>query len=541
MKTLAFIFLFCFGALSAFTQNQQMYIKTSVSATGPFTDPTDIANLILWLDAKDVDGNFDGSTGDPSDATGVQNWIDKSTSGADFTQSTVADRPVMDIDGFNGFPTLDFDGTNHWMQNNTLSNSSSEYTVFIVKQGDDADGADNQTLLDFQTGRMIWQHATGASSNDGDVGLYNPTNGWQYIDGVDNNGVGVTTDAVIMRIELFAGTGTSGLYYNSIQEGSSVNYTNTAIGGNIGLGGRYDGTSSQEFDGRISEVLIYARELTASEIADVENYLNQKWAVPLSIADLELWLDGSDVDGDFLREGTSEAGLTGSVVDAWKDKSGNGRHFSSNTNGATLTNISGDIYALTSDGNDDYLADGVASDWTWWHSGDVTVVIRFELDNINTEESDVFFTTLESSTGNTGQYFGYSDATSTFEEDLVVINGNSTPTRTIYTILDASSLTANTYTDIVFYTDVDGAWSTPAYKVPFVELDGTDVTPNTRPSSVSSVTTPDSGAPSYKMYLMGRPGAGDYFEGSIAEIMIYSRQLTAAEIDALQAYLTNKY
>ena len=39
---------------------------------------------------------------------------------------------------------------------------------------------------------------------------------------------------------------------------------------------------------------------------------------------LKLWLDADDIDGDGVVEGLNEDGLTGSDVNVWKDKSGNG-------------------------------------------------------------------------------------------------------------------------------------------------------------------------------------------------------------------------
>lgn len=47
---------------------------------------------------------------------------------------------------------------------------------------------------------------------------------------------------------------------------------------------------------------------------------------PTNLAGCVLWLDGSDPDGDGLREGAGETNLTGAAV-IWADKSGNGRNF----------------------------------------------------------------------------------------------------------------------------------------------------------------------------------------------------------------------
>lgn len=43
-------------------------------------------------------------------------------------------------------------------------------------------------------------------------------------------------------------------------------------------------------------------------------------------SNLKLWLDGNDLDGDGTAEGLSEAGLTGTAVGTWADKSGSGNN-----------------------------------------------------------------------------------------------------------------------------------------------------------------------------------------------------------------------
>jgi hypothetical protein len=47
---------------------------------------------------------------------------------------------------------------------------------------------------------------------------------------------------------------------------------------------------------------------------------------PLALPGLALWLDAADLDGDGVQEGLSETGLSGSSVNTWTDKSGQGRN-----------------------------------------------------------------------------------------------------------------------------------------------------------------------------------------------------------------------
>jgi len=70
--------------------------------------PTDIPNLILWLDGADPNG-----TGvQPANGTAIATWTDKSGQGNNVTQSTGANQPLFQTNQQNGKPGLTFDGSN---------------------------------------------------------------------------------------------------------------------------------------------------------------------------------------------------------------------------------------------------------------------------------------------------------------------------------------------------------------------------------------------------------------------------------------------
>jgi len=258
---------------------------------------------------------------------------------------------------------------------------------------------------------------------------------------------------------------------------------------------------------------------------------------PTDIANCELWLDGSDVDGDGTQEGTSESTLTGTQVDDWLDKSGNNRDFSRSLGSPQLQSISGTLYSIAGDGNDNFISDDAASTWAFLHSDDVTVIVRAEVDNVNSGISQVFISTLSSST-DVGMTFGWSDigTSLSLDRDLYWIGGNGTTQRNIYNSINTESVwtTSNTFYDVVVWTDVS------AVKADRMEgeIDGSNA-PYQADMAGDGIAS--SSNPVSTLYLFSYPsGTGDLL-GSIAEIIIYSRILTAQEIDDLQDYLNNKY
>jgi hypothetical protein len=98
----------------------------------------------------------------------------------------------------------------------------------------------------------------------------------------------------------------------------------------------------------ISEVIVFNRKLTDSEIVLVERYLNKKWKIlpdrqintPVEIPDCALWLDAND-------RGSISTNATGSVIQ-WNDKSGNARHVgqASNAIRPTLSASNGSLNNL---------------------------------------------------------------------------------------------------------------------------------------------------------------------------------------------------
>ena len=68
------------------------------------------------------------------------------------------------------------------------------------------------------------------------------------------------------------------IIYNNVSRYTGT-YTQKAIGATTAIGAAYTGITASRFQGEIAEFIIYNRALSASEIDDVETYLNDKYLI----------------------------------------------------------------------------------------------------------------------------------------------------------------------------------------------------------------------------------------------------------------------
>lgn len=110
----------------------------------PAFSPTDIAGLIVWLDAGAGVFSDAGTTPAVNDDT-IQQWNDQSGNGNNASQGTSANRPTYKTGVLNSRPVLRFDGSNDSIRTGTFSSTLSQpNTVFIVASTNTA----NMTFID---------------------------------------------------------------------------------------------------------------------------------------------------------------------------------------------------------------------------------------------------------------------------------------------------------------------------------------------------------------------------------------------------------
>ena len=95
-----------------------------------------IADLALWLDASDVDG--DGTTDSVSNGAAVGSWTDKSLGNQTITQTTAELKPTRQTNSFGTKPAVRFDGNGDVLNVSTIRGDSGGYSVYAAVRRADA-------------------------------------------------------------------------------------------------------------------------------------------------------------------------------------------------------------------------------------------------------------------------------------------------------------------------------------------------------------------------------------------------------------------
>lgn len=211
--------------------------------------PSDIAGLLAWYDANAITGLVNN---DP-----VTTWADRRGAGPDATQGTAAKKPLFKTAILNGLPVVRFDGVDDLLVATVTLNQPK--TVIVVTRLL-AGGGTNQYVLD---GQATNAQVVGTAGTGGQMVLY--------------AGDTLSVACTETNWNIFMGE------FNGVSSAISVNGVRTTGGaGATNATGLTLGNSGGEtipLNGDIAEVLVYNTQLNAAQRAQVETYLNDKWAV----------------------------------------------------------------------------------------------------------------------------------------------------------------------------------------------------------------------------------------------------------------------
>lgn len=455
----------------------------SAGVGAPFL-PTALSNLQLWLDAADTSAS---NIAESSNL--VSQWNDKSGNGNNVTQGTGSAQPTTNVSTSNGKNVLNFDGGDSFdIPSGLFTVADGSNTVFVVSRRTSEDASQD----------LIFNFMTGATNKF--LMLYSATGG--QIDyrsnntplGSASNTGNTNTDFNIVRGRR-SGT-TQAIAVNGGAESTNTNGENIS-GIDDAFLGSLDGTT-QFLTGSIAEVLMYDRSLSTAEITAVENYLTNKWLgfqAPTDLDGLQLWLDAAD---------TATIADSSGSVSQWDDKSGLGNNAAQGTGAnqptTALDTINGKN-VIDFDGTTDFF--DLTSDVTL--TADYSVFI---VSNTDDTASDRFFlgddgTSIKIGISNTGALFvrvlnaGSSDTTETFS------SGNS--------ILYITRNAAN---------KVDQGFNGEALNRLYSDV------------AQSGTTT---------IGRIGVDNASLFWDGNIAEVIIYNRALTSAERSDVEKQLALKW
>lgn len=230
---------------------------------GSITDPTNsIPNCVLWLDA------YDSSTLTLS-GTNVTEWADKSGTGNNATNTANYPSTSVDtaypINAYGGQNAVSFYG-NNWLNISldSITNDASGYTIFVVD------------VVRSITGNNYF---LGSSFNGVDSTLHfgyrtpNTFTAAQYAD--DLNWVApanFSTATPRMWMARVDSSASRQIYLNGVMEANNgVSLVGAITGSTVGRG------NGGNYNGDLSEVIIYNRGLSDGERTTVEQYLTHKW------------------------------------------------------------------------------------------------------------------------------------------------------------------------------------------------------------------------------------------------------------------------
>jgi len=226
--------------------------------------PSDFADLSVWLRA-DSGVTFDIPT------KKVSAWADKSGQSNSVAQDITANQPLRyGYGGINDKEYIEFDGTNDSFVSNVNSPIGEDFTIFEVSK---IDGATNCIFGYERAGASIY---LGLNLNQLYVSVSDGLESITTKTSVDNrftNHIGILKKHN-KRIVLNYYDSTNSILTDNTNSGFDHNQTFNQTTFTVGS---YSG--GQLLDGNVSEVIVYNRALSDSEIDDVRGYLNLKYKI----------------------------------------------------------------------------------------------------------------------------------------------------------------------------------------------------------------------------------------------------------------------
>ncbi|MDP8930472.1 MAG: LamG domain-containing protein, partial [Actinomycetota bacterium] len=209
--------------------------------------------------------HYEADTLTEAEGVALATWPDTSGAARDLTQATAANQPVVRTNSLNGLRTIEFTPT-QFLTSATFADNAQPNTVFIVAKPDVLPSVLATTLVAFDGVASTRRWAVYAEQ---------ATNEWRAYAGAALNSTDVITAGQWYRIAVvFEGT-TSDIVVDDAPavRGSAGTHPVTAIR----VGAHYDGTLG--WDGNIAEVLVYDARVSDADIASIQQYLQDKWAL----------------------------------------------------------------------------------------------------------------------------------------------------------------------------------------------------------------------------------------------------------------------
>jgi len=274
----------------------------ALTSSSPVNIMTDV---VLWLDATDpstiATGTIASNTyGNPDNGFSVAKWKDRNPQLVNSSKQELAavaidttnSMPTYIQNGINGLPTLSFNGTNNYLKssNSAIASGKTSYTMVAVWQ---TNSLSDGTIFAQVNPSAAFNPSAPCNKIDGSTaGMYTKSDGtiasWGCGVGADSTSpsTGLKYSAKSPNIAIAqvnkSLTNKMSLYLNSTTPLSGL--TQATVVSDLISAPIFVGTesgTSNFFNGYISELIVFDRSLTVSEIADVMGYLSKKYSIKL--------------------------------------------------------------------------------------------------------------------------------------------------------------------------------------------------------------------------------------------------------------------
>jgi len=456
--------------------------------------PQNIPGCQLWLDGADTTSlSYSGSS--------VTAWRDKSGNGYNMDMLTAAPAGYAQTypttgTPINGLNTVNFSPGAGLKQGTTLDGVKNFYWVGRVSSAGDTCYfmLGHDVVYDWHAD--TYEVGTYINAIYSQPGIYNATPVSQY------GGGGMATVNTTFSALRFPVSG-------SVTFVSAAGITGTT---------RYQGLCHDRpgvhcgWCGDLAEVIIFSEVLTTAQHQQIEGYLAAKWGLqsqlPVthpystmpakSFPGLQLWLDAAD------PAGTGISASTGTIVATWTDKSGKGNNATS-AGSDVITSESGLVF----DGSSYFTVAGIAG----------TIV--------NT--AFVIFI-VETLTGDSGANFYFGDDN---------VNASGAARYSLHTgYRNTTNQTFSMYgSDLEDYA-VSSTGSTRIWALYLPSVSSR----NTRRNGNVDVTFGNyDRLLAFTAPVIGRVFGGNYFNGTISEILVFNQDIGLPAIQLIEKYLSTKW
>jgi len=237
---------------------------------GAITNPNILPSLQVWYDAADP---LVFTPSNPADNTTFTQWGDKSA----FAHNANPDggatvRATYQTNETNSLNVVRFDGINDNLTINPASWAAnlSSFTAYVVARISNTSGTRTIISSDQNGQKIYWNGSNWAISQSGGIGVSAETADTTKFQtfGLIFDG-SQSSNATRLRFR-YRETETALTFTGTV--GTTTNASTNVL--NIG---HYNKT--EYFAGDVGEILYFSRALTAGEIAGVESYLSNKWAI----------------------------------------------------------------------------------------------------------------------------------------------------------------------------------------------------------------------------------------------------------------------